>query len=261
VLVLLPPSETKNDGGSGGALDLGSLGFPSLTKTRRSVLRAVTELSRDREASIRALKLGPKKHSEVDRNRSIRRAPTLPAIRLYTGVLYDAFDAGTLSAAEVARAHEVIAVHSALFGLVSAGDPVPPYRLSFDSRLPGTTLKKLWAAPVTAELERSSGVIVDLRSEGYAGLGPLPPGRESVYVRVLARDDAGRVRALNHFNKQAKGLFARAIVASGREFDDVAQLMDWARAEGYEVGLNGGELELVVPSVTGAPGQLMAALR
>jgi cytoplasmic iron level regulating protein YaaA (DUF328/UPF0246 family) len=82
-----------------------------------------------------------------------------------------------------------------------------------------------------------------------------------VYVRVLARDDAGRVRALNHFNKQAKGLFARAIVASGREFDDVAQLMDWARAEGYEVGLNGGELELVVPSVTGAPGQLMAALR
>jgi hypothetical protein len=37
--------------------------------------------------------------------------------------------------------------------------------------------------------------------------------------------------------------------------------MDWARAEGYEVGLNGGELELVVPSVTGAPGQLMAALR
>ena len=261
MLILLPPSETKNDGGVGGALDLASLRFPSLTKTRRAVLRAVTELSRDREASIRALKLGPKQHSEVDRNRAIRRSPTMPALELYTGVLYDALDAGTLSPSELARAHDVVAVHSALFGLVAAGDPIPPYRLSFDSRLPDTTLKRLWSAPVTAELARSAGVIIDLRSEGYAGLGPLPARRESVYVRVLARDETGRVRALNHFNKQAKGLFARAIIASGLEFDDVAQLTDWARAEGYEVGLNGGELELVVPSVTGEPGRLMATLR
>lgn len=261
MLVLLPPSETKNDGGAGGTLDLGSLTFPSLTKTRRAALRAVAELSRDREASIRALKLGPRQHSEVDRNRAIRRSPTMPALARYTGILYDAFDAGSLSQAERHRAHEVVAVHSALFGLVAAGDPVPAYRLSFDSRLPGTTLKRLWAGPVTAELERSAGVIVDLRSEGYVGLGPLPPGKEAVYVRVLTRDDTGRVRALNHFNKQAKGLFARAIVASGLEFDDAGQLAEWARAEGYDVGLNGGDLDLVVPSVTGEPGRLMAALR
>ena len=261
MLILLPPSETKNDAGTGGALDLGSLRFRSLTKTRRAVLRAVTELSRDREASIRALKLGPKQHGEVDRNRAIRRSPTMPAIALYSGVLYDAFDAGTLSPSEKGRAHETVAVHSALFGLVCAGDPIPSYRLSFDSRLPGATLKRLWAAPVTAELERSAGVIVDLRSEGYAALGPLPVAKESVYVRVLARDDSGRVRALNHFNKQAKGLFARALVASGIEFDSAAQLLEWATAQGYDVGLNGRELELVVPAVTGEPGRLMATLR
>ncbi len=261
MLILLPPSETKNDAGTGGALDLGSLRFRSLTKTRRAVLRAVTELSRDREASIRALKLGPKQHGEVDRNRAIRRSPTMPAIALYSGVLYDAFDAATLSPAESERARDIVAVHSALFGLVSAGDLVPGYRLSFDSRLPGATLKRLWSTPVTAELERSAGLIVDLRSEGYAALGPLPADNPSVYVRVLARDDSGRVRALNHFNKQAKGLFARALVASGAEFGSVAQLLGWARTEGYEVGLNGRDLELVVPSVTGEPGRLMATLR
>ena len=261
MLILLPPSETKNDGGDGGALDLARLGFTSLTRTRRAILRAVTELSRDREASIRALKLGPKQHAEVDRNRAIRRTPTMPAIARYTGVLYDAFDANSLGPAEMKRAHDVLAVHSALFGLVSAGDPIPAYRLSFDSRLPGATLKGMWAAPVTAALERTNGVIVDLRSEGYAALGPLPAERSSVYVRVLARDDTGRVRALNHFNKQAKGLFARALVSSGGDFGDAAQLLDWARSEGYEVGMNGRELELVVPAVTGEPGRLMAALR
>ena len=261
MLILLPPSETKNDGGDGDALDLARLAFPSLTRTRRAVLRAVAELSRDREASIRALKLGPKQHAEVDRNRTIRRAQTMPAIARYSGVLYDALGAGSLGPAAMARAHEVVAVHSALFGLVSAGDRIPAYRLSFDSRLPGTTLKGMWAAPVTQALEGTTGVIVDLRSEGYAALGPLPASRSSVYVRVLARDDSGRVRALNHFNKQAKGLFARALVSSGAEFRDAAHLLDWARAEGYEVAMNGRELELVVPAVTGEPGRLMATLR
>lgn len=261
MLVLLPPSETKNDGGAGGALELGSLGFPSLTKARRAVLKAVAELSRDREQSIRSLKLGPKQHGEVDRNRAIRRSATMPAIELYTGVLYDAFDAGSLTPAERSRAHEIVAVHSALFGLVSAGDAIPSYRLSFDSRLPGMTLKRHWGEPVTGVLARSAGMIVDLRSEGYAALGPLPSSPESVYLRVLARDETGRVRALNHFNKQAKGLFARALVTSGADFGNVADLLKWARSEGYEVELAGNELELVVPAVTGEPGRLMATLR
>lgn len=261
MLILLPPSETKNDGGDGGTFEFARLGFPSLTRTRRAVLRAVAELSRDREASIRALKLGPSQHYEVDRNRAIRRAPTMPAISRYSGVLYDAFDAGSLAPREAERAHEIVSVHSALFGLVSAGDPIPAYRLSHDSRLPGMTLKGAWAAPITAALEQSSGVIVDLRSEGYAALGPLPANRSSVYVRVPARDDDGRVSALNHFNKQAKGLFARAIVASGAELDDVTQLLDWARTEGFEVAMNGRDLELVVSAVTGEPGRLMATLR
>ena len=261
MLVLLPPSETKNDGGAGDALDLASLRFTSLTPTRRAVLRSLAELSRDREASIRALKLGPKQHGEVDRNRRIRRSATMPAIELYSGVLYDAFDVATLSPTERERTHDVIAISSALFGLVSAGDSIPPYRLSFDSRVPGATLKRSWTAPVSTVLERTTGVIVDLRSDGYAALGPLPTGKEAVTVRVLGRDAEGRVRALNHFNKQAKGLFARAIVASGIEFGDAAELLDWARAEGYDVGVNGRELELTVSQVTGEPGSLMAALR
>ena len=53
----------------------------------------MAKLSRNRETSIRALKLGPKQAAEVDRNRAIRRSPTMPALERYTGVLYDALDA------------------------------------------------------------------------------------------------------------------------------------------------------------------------
>jgi cytoplasmic iron level regulating protein YaaA (DUF328/UPF0246 family) len=267
VLILLPPSETKRDGGVGDPLVLDRLAFPELTRVRRSVLRSVAALSRNREASIRALKLGPKQAAEVDRNRAIPTAPTMPALERYTGVLYDALDAPALTSRQREFAHETVAVHSALLGLVAAGDAIPAYRLSFDSRLSLAsevpTLKKQWAPAVGKSLSDRAGLILDLRSEGYAALGPAPVRDHVHYVRVLARDASGNVRALNHFNKQAKGLFTRAIVEAGVDFATTDELLDWARGESYDLSIasDGGELELVVPEVVGEPGKLMAVLR
>jgi cytoplasmic iron level regulating protein YaaA (DUF328/UPF0246 family) len=267
VLVLLPPSETKRDGGAGDPLALDRLAFGELTRVRRSVLRAVATLSRNREASIRALKLGPKQAGEVDRNRAIPTAPTMPALERYTGVLYDALAVTTLSVSQREFAHSTVAVHSALLGLVAAGDEIPAYRLSFDSRLSLAkdvpTLKKRWAPAVGKALADRAGLILDLRSEGYAALGPAPVRDHVHYVRVLARDATGNVRALNHFNKQAKGLFTRAIIEAGIDFATTDELLAWARGERFDLRIasDGGELELVVPEVTGEPGKLMAVLR
>jgi cytoplasmic iron level regulating protein YaaA (DUF328/UPF0246 family) len=58
---------------------------------------------------------------------------------------------------------------------VRGGDPVPVYRLSAGSRLPGLgSLSGLWR-PALADaldlvLEAQPGVVVDLRSSAYAGL-------------------------------------------------------------------------------------------
>jgi len=268
VLILLPPSETKRDGGAGSPLALERLRFPVLNPVRRDVLDALAELSADHDASVKALKLGPKQAGEVERNRAVPSAPTLRALERYTGVLYDALDAGSLSDAEWEVAAESVAVQSALLGLVGAADPIPAYRLSFDSRL-GTkrgaaSLKKRWAAAGAAALAERDGLLLDLRSEGYAALAPLPERDGAHYVRVLARGDDGQVRALNHFNKQAKGLLTRALIEAGAGFGSTGELLDWAAAEGYELRLaddGSGDLLLVVPEVRGVPGRLMAALR
>ena len=55
-------------------------------------------------------------------------------------------------------------------------------------------------------------MILDLRSEGYVDLGPAPARADSVFVRVVSVEDDGRRRALNHFNKHAKGRFTRALL-------------------------------------------------
>jgi uncharacterized protein len=246
VLILLPPSETKRDGGTGDALDLSALSFPALTAPRRQALAAVRAMSRDLDAAARMLKLGPASAGEAAKNRVVTRSPTLPAIDRYDGVLFDALDAGSLpdEARRFAGGH--VAIGSALFGIVGALDPIPAYRLSHDSRLPQATLRRVWA-PLAGVLAAREGLIVDLRSEGYASLGPIPTRDDAVYVRVVAEGADGRKRALNHFNKQGKGAFTRALLLAGIEHPHVDSLLAWAAGAGLRLERGApGELDLVV---------------
>lgn len=250
MLILLPPSETKRDGGDAPRLDVTSLAFPKLAPERRAVVTALRELARDDAESARALKLGPQQSHELVRNRSFTTSPTMPAIDRFTGVLFDGLDAQSLSATERSFAGEHVLIHSALLGPVSALDSVPAYRLSHNSRLPGVSLRSHWAGPVAAQIAAHDGLVLDLRSEGYAALGPRPQREHSVFVRVVSEGSDGRRRALNHFNKKAKGEFTRAVLQQGAVFDTVDDAIDGARSVGWRLERSSarGELDLVVPN-------------
>ena len=246
MLILLPPSETKRAGGDGPPLELAALSFPTLTPARRQTLAAVKAMSRNLAAAAGMLRLGPASSAEAARNRVLATSPTMPALDRYDGVLFDELDAASLPADARRFAGEHLAIGSALFGVTGALDPIPAYRLSHDSRLPGTaTLGRIWRAPLAAALAERTGLVVDLRSEGYAALGPAPAG--SRYVRVVSADRDGRRRALNHFNKKGKGAFTRRLLLAGIDHPDADSLLAWAAAEGVRLEPGAaGELDLVV---------------
>lgn len=247
MLVLLPPSETKRPGGVGVPLGFDSLAYPKLTARRRVLARALVSLAKHPSAAMLALKLGRTQEAEVARNRSLLTSPTMPAIDRYTGVLYDALDAVTLSPAARAFAGECLMVHSALFGPVGALDHIPAYRLSHDSRLPELPLKKHWASGVAAVLAQSEGLVLDLRSEAYVALGPVAAGPNTFFLRIVTVGTDGRRRALNHFNKKSKGEFTRALLEHGEHFADVAELLVWAADAGFQLNPGApGELDLTV---------------
>ena len=242
MLLLLPPSETKRHGGQDGtSLALRDLSFPELLPPRRTALAALRALSRNVAASAAALRLSPKQRFEIDRNRAVGTSPLLPAMDRYTGVLYDALDASSLTPVARAFAGEHLAIHSALFGLVMATDGIPAYRLSHDSRLPALSLRKHWAAPVSAVLAARTDLVIDLRSESYVHLGRSP--ESAWYVRVVSADGG---QALNHFNKHGKGEFARAVLQSGIDHDSVESLVGWATGTGFALRVVDGALELAV---------------
>jgi uncharacterized protein len=245
VLLVLPPSETKRDGGDATPLDLAALSFPELEPQRRTALRALRTLSRSVRGSLDALALGPTQRFEIDRNRALGSSPIMPALQRYTGVLYDGLAAATLSTSEREFAARHVAIHSALFGLIRAHDPIPAYRLSHDSRMPGISLRKHWRAAITATLADEPGLVLDLRSESYATLGPAPA--TASYIRVVSDDASGRRVALSHFNKKAKGEFTRALIQAGIDHSTVDELLVWAASAGIRLERGAaGELDLVV---------------
>jgi uncharacterized protein len=248
VLVLLPPSETKQDGGDGPPLRLDALSYPTLGPLRAALLDELVALAADGPACRRALGISPGQDAEIARNAALRDAPTRPAITRYTGVLYDALDVGSLRGAAATRARARLAVGSALFGLLRADDPVPAYRLSAASALPGRpTLAARWKPllePVLAGIAAQE-LVVDLRSGSYAALGRLPG---AVRVDVLAEHADGRRTVVSHFNKAHKGRLARILATSRADPTDAAGVAAVARRAGLRVERRGAALTVVIPA-------------
>jgi uncharacterized protein len=246
VIVLLPPSETKQTGGDGPPLNLDTLSSPELTPLRSALVDDLVTLAADRPASRAALGISAAQDAEIDRNAALRTSPTMPAIRRYTGVLYDALDVDSLRGAAAARAAARLAVGSALFGLVRAHDLVPAYRLSAGSKLPGRpTLSARWRPALEPVLAAAAAheLVVDLRSGSYAGLGRLAG---AVRVDVLAEQPDGRRTVVSHFNKAHKGRLARALASSRAEPADAAAVAAVARRAGMRVERDGNELIVVI---------------
>jgi cytoplasmic iron level regulating protein YaaA (DUF328/UPF0246 family) len=248
VLVLLPPSETKRDGGDGPPLRLDALSHPALGGVRKELVDELVELAADPAASRSALGLSAAQDAEIARNAALWTSPTMPALHRYTGVLYDALDAGSLRGAGAARARERLAVGSALFGLLRADDPVPAYRLSAGSALPsGGTLASRWKPVLEPELGAvaATDLVVDLRSGSYASLGRVPG---AVTVTVLAERPDGSRSVVSHFNKAHKGRLARVLATTRAEPRDAAGVAAIARRAGMRVERKADALEIVLPA-------------
>ncbi|MGN6742228.1 MAG: YaaA family protein [Amnibacterium sp.] len=229
----MPPSESKSDGGTG-RFALGRLSRPALNPARSAVLDALVALAADPDLAVQVLHLGPKQLGAIATNAGLRRAPVLPAALRYTGVVYDALDAADLPPAARAWLDEHVLIGSALFGLLGPNDPIPAYRLSGGTALPGLPLKAHWGEPVRRALARERDWVLDARSAAYAALGAPPPGSAVLHV-----EDAASGRALNHFNKHAKGDLARRLALAAPDLRSRDDLLAWAPTAGLRMAPRG----------------------
>jgi cytoplasmic iron level regulating protein YaaA (DUF328/UPF0246 family) len=213
-LILLPPSESKYEPRRGKPLDLGTLSFPSLSPLRAGLL-----------------------------DDGLRAAPAVAAGRLYTGVLYNALEIGTLPA----RAARNIVIVSAQFGALRTADRVPAYKREMDAAY--------WREALRAPLdEMAEGtVVLDCRSATYAAA--WRPARGSAITRVhvdVVEERDGVRRVVSHFAKKTRGEVARHVLCSGVRPRSANELLE-AISEQFRC-------ELVSPARPGDPHELTVVL-
>jgi cytoplasmic iron level regulating protein YaaA (DUF328/UPF0246 family) len=238
MLILLPPSESKAADGDGPPLDVAGLSFPVLTKTRERVLTALEKLCAGREERARqVLGLSPGLVEEIARNRGLRDAPTLPAARLYTGVLYDNLDLATLDPDRVARS---VVIFSGLWGALRATDRVPAYRLAMGVKLPRLgALAAVWRPVLTTALP-TDGLIVDMRSAPYAAAWRPKTVKVSVF-----REQDGRRTVVSHMAKATRGAVARALLQNAADPATPEELVKTLVDLGYAAELNGSAVDVI----------------
>ena len=233
VFILLPPSETKAPGGVLPALDVGSLLFPTLGPTREALLTALSRLAANPAAARAALGVGTARDQEIQANAVLRSSATMPALRRYTGVLYDALAVGDMTPAERSRAESRVLVCSALFGMLRATDRIPAYRFSAGSRLPGAgTVAARWRPALGPLLAGLSGPVMELRSGADAAFADAPG---AITVRVVTERPDGTRSIVSHWSKAAKGRLARALASSRARLDDVTDIARVARRAGLSI--------------------------
>jgi uncharacterized protein len=238
MLILLPPSESKADGGDGPPLDVAALSLPGLTKTRERVLTALERLCTGREERARqVLGLSPGQVEEIARNRELRTAPALPAARLYTGVLYDNLDLATLDPERAARS---ILIFSGLWGALRVTDRVPAYRLAMGVKLPRLgALAAVWR-PVLTKALPADGLIVDMRSAPYAAAWRPKTVKVSVF-----REQDGRRTVVSHMAKATRGAVARAPLQNAADPATPEELVKTLVDLGYAAELNGSAVDVI----------------
>jgi cytoplasmic iron level regulating protein YaaA (DUF328/UPF0246 family) len=107
-------------------------------------------------------------------------------------------------------------------------------------------LKKLWQEAHEAVWPNyAKEVVIDMRSNSYADLAPVP-GKLSCYtLDVLLEDKNGKRTRLNHFNKQAKGQFLRSALIVSPAPKTVADLRVVAKLANLKLEVTGKKLLLI----------------
>jgi cytoplasmic iron level regulating protein YaaA (DUF328/UPF0246 family) len=197
--VLLPPSEGKSaEAGTGLSF---AEALPHGARCVKPVLKILRAVPKGERAKYYGVSTKDKAEAAHKLNLAALDAPGLPAIERYTGVVYGFIDQATLRHPDYAREHLLIV--SALFGLITAGTPIPEYKLSMNP-----WLAKHWKPINTARIE--------LLAKGDAVLSLLPGAHAKAvgYAPLVSVDFKieGGKKSAGHFGKAIKGKFARFLM-------------------------------------------------
>jgi uncharacterized protein len=129
----------------------------------------------------------------------------VPAISVYSGVLYKALDYPTLSASAKARCEKSVVIISAKYGAISPSERIEFYKEKINSAAMRPIVEKK-LSPYKKDL------VIDCRSSTYQAVWNAPTD-VTVAIRASTVVDGER-KVITHMSKKTRGEVTRALLVS-----------------------------------------------
>ncbi|MDO4706863.1 MAG: YaaA family protein [Porphyromonadaceae bacterium] len=238
MLILISPAKTFASVKSGVVASSEGLLFPEQTV---EISSAILKLSSD--YLVKELKLKPdaaQKAYQQWRKFVDPATPSLPALSLYSGMVFKKIGVATLGKEARSWLNEHLLICSFAYGLLRSIDPIRPYRLegTLDPQWShGHSIFHYWRDVLTdyliREIGRHGGVLCFLASEEMKQLFHWEQVEQAVRVvtpRFLVQDISGKTKQIVIYTKMARGSMVRSIAE--RQVED-PEMLKTLTPEGY----------------------------
>ncbi len=245
-ILLLPPSETKATPPPGeppwpqARAQKRFNAFGELDSMRMSVIRGLQGALERRHGLETIFEVrGEALEEAVAINRNLLTAPTLPAFKLYRGVMYEAIDWLSLPRGARALLNQQTLIFSGLYGLLRPTDRIAPYKLKMSANLGGLVGKvvNFWRVAVSEILRRElKGKVVwdflpDSHKRAWDGSGEIEAHHQVKFVKRVVRSGVAEWKTISHHSKALKGALVRYLVE--HDASDPAVLRKFRHPDGY----------------------------
>lgn len=190
VIILIPPSEGKTTSGTGKPLTKLDNHAKPIYERLLAYRGDLSQLYGVKGKALEAARLA---------NAEILKAPTRPAIKRYSGVVYDGIGFSTLPVKAQQFFKDHVRIVSALFGLLSPQDLIPDYKLKIE-RLDAAAYWK----PINAK-KLAGQFVIDLLPQAHHKAVGYEHGVKVDFIFVKN----GRSVPAGHQGKLIKGKFVR----------------------------------------------------
>lgn len=136
-------------------------------------------------------------------------SPTIKAIRLYTGLVYDQLKLDEYDEAQWAYLNDHVRILSAMYGLLHPQSQIWPYRLDYSMRLPALRLKALWKDKIAGALAEEDWII-DLSSQEFGSL--LAKSSSKIHQVHFFEIINGKERIISANAKKVRGKMANFLI-------------------------------------------------
>ena len=221
--IIVSPSKTQTN-----IIQLEGLNHPKYHSESRQIMKELKQYRKEELASMMKIKekLLDETYQKI-KEFKLNQTSLTPAIRLYTGVVYDALKLDDYTDDEKLYLNQNVRIISALYGVLSPMDGVQAYRLDFTMKLENMNLHQFWKDRILKVFKQDERIL-DCASQEFSQF--LKPYKEKVHRVEFIDIVDGQEKIISYNAKKLRGLMVDYCIKN--QINDVRRLKDFCE-EGY----------------------------